>query len=539
MSAEFEGKEREVRMRPYPDVSPYGYVNFDAVFRPYENVCGYAFTTVTSERAQALSLWAGAGGAVKLWWNGDEVLSDERYRQPHPDRSAVVVAARAGANRLAAKVCVTDSTWGLFLRVADATGGPPRGLRVSSAEMPDLEAAAPAATRSRASGTALAPFAALAAAAERENASAQALEDLARYLSYTGSDDPAENRARQLAARAADREPTLARLELAATLADQRAEAMRFVAKATARFGAQPEATLLEARLRSTSLYPPDALSILDRLPSTGKVGVEAALLRAEVLRAMELPAAALASADRAAALAPDSHRVVEAQVAAAAESGAADRGVELARAADALRWDDLSLRRSLLADALHRGETAEVIEHLAVIHRLGRDDGSALAYVSAIYEALERNDEAVEVAQEARALAPDDAQAAVVEGRLLLRLGQRDAAANALRSALAQRPQDAETRELLEQLRPEARPDERLAATSEELLSRRGEADGFPLTTLADLTVNTVFGNGLGSSFRQLAVQVHDDEGARQLRTYGIQFDPRSQRVDIRLARI
>jgi transglutaminase-like putative cysteine protease len=50
---------------------------------------------------------------------------------------------------------------------------------------------------------------------------------------------------------------------------------------------------------------------------------------------------------------------------------------------------------------------------------------------------------------------------------------------------------------------------------------------------------VNTVFDNGLGSSFRQFAVQVHDDEGARRYRTFPIQYDPDSQRVELRLARV
>ena len=36
-----------------------------------------------------------------------------------------------------------------------------------------------------------------------------------------------------------------------------------------------------------------------------------------------------------------------------------------------------------------------------------------------------------------------------------------------------------------------------------------------------SDLTVNTVFDNGLGSSFQQYAAQVHDEEGARRYRTF------------------
>ena len=111
---------------------------------------------------------------------------------------------------------------------------------------------------------------------------------------------------------------------------------------------------------------------------------------------------------------------------------------------------------------------------------------------------------------------------------------------ADSLRRALALRPQDADTRELLEQIEPEReRPDERYAVSSEELLRRRVEQDGYPTTVLQDLTVNTVYDNGLGSSFTQYAAQAHDDAGARQLRSRSIQFDPDTQRVDIRQARV
>ncbi|HEX5656293.1 MAG TPA: DUF3857 domain-containing protein, partial [Polyangiales bacterium] len=50
---------------------------------------------------------------------------------------------------------------------------------------------------------------------------------------------------------------------------------------------------------------------------------------------------------------------------------------------------------------------------------------------------------------------------------------------------------------------------------------------------------VSTVFENGLGSRFVQFAAQVHDEEGARRLRARSIQFDPETQRVDVRMARV
>ena len=112
MDARFEGREQPVGWRVYPDVGHFGYVSFDAVHRPDVHSCSYAETFVTSARAQPLSLWVGAGGAVAAWWNGTEVLRDDHYRQPDPDRSVAMVGAHAGLNRLLLKVCVEESTWG-------------------------------------------------------------------------------------------------------------------------------------------------------------------------------------------------------------------------------------------------------------------------------------------------------------------------------------------------------------------------------------------------------------------------------------------
>ncbi|HHH27212.1 MAG TPA: hypothetical protein ENK57_02525, partial [Polyangiaceae bacterium] len=115
----YEGREREARWREYPEVTRGGYISFDAVFRPRENVCGYAETFVESERARALTLWVGGGGATRVWWNGEVVHEDEAYRAPHFDRAVAVVGAHRGLNRVLVKTCVTDGRWGFYLRVAD------------------------------------------------------------------------------------------------------------------------------------------------------------------------------------------------------------------------------------------------------------------------------------------------------------------------------------------------------------------------------------------------------------------------------------
>ncbi len=536
--AEFEGRERPVRWREYPDVSWHGYVSFDAVMRPRANVCGYAETFVTSERAQALSLWVGGGGATRVWWNGEVVHEDPAYRTPHPDRSVAVVGARQGLNRLLVKACAAEGVWGFYLRVGDAAGEPARGLGFeATADAEAIGQLTPGSGVSRLPRPPVAPFAGLEAAAEGERAPAGALEDLARFLSMTGADDPAEERARQLAARAADASPNVARLALAAGLANQRGEAMRFGRRAVELGGR--EATLLDAQITAGGPSPEAALPILDQLPRGTAEWMQGTLLRADILRTLGLNHAARARVDEAAALAPGAIRWVAAQAAAAGASERRDRLIELRRELLSIRYDDLGSRRVLLDDALNRGDETGVNAQLDIYRRLAADRASTYVMAGQVYEALGRSDLAFATFRAGLEVAPEDANLHVAHGRALLRAGQRDAASGALRQALALRPQDAATRELLEQIEPQDRMDEAFAVAPEELLARQTEGDGYPLTVLEDLTVNTVFESGLGSRFRQVAVQIHDDEGARSWRTYGIQFDPDVQRVDVRQARV
>lgn len=540
MDARYEGRERPVAWRMYPEVTRYGYVSFDAVYRPNANVCGYAETFVESERAQPLSLWVGAGGAVRVWWNGEVVHEDEAYRVPHPDRAVAMVGAHRGLNRVLVKACATDRTWGFYLRVGDAQGGAPSGVTVRATPDPEAVASIQAGHGvSRLPRAPVAPFAALTEAADGEDASAQALEDLARFLVRTRSDDPAEERARQLAARAADREPTLERLALAAALANQRGESMRFAARARELSADHPDAILLEARMAAGGPSPEAALPILERLPRGTTQHMQGTVLAADILRMLGLPETARARIEEVAALAPGASNWIAQRASAAAASERRDALIALRREVLEARYDDLGSRRVLIDDALTRGEEREVLAQLDAYRALSPASSRTYRMAASIYEALEQMDQAFAMYRQGLEIAPEDASLYVAHGRALLRAGQRDAAAAAFREALAFRPQDRATRELLEQLAPEERMDESFALDRDALLALRGEAGGYPLSVLSDTTVNTVFESGLGSSFHQVAVHVHDEEGARQWRTYAIQFDPDVQRVDIRQARV
>ena len=533
--ARFDGRERPVAWRDYPAVGHFGYVSFDAVLRPDTNVCGYAETWVTSARAQPLSLWIGGGGAIAAWWNGREVVRDATYRQPDPDRTSVMVGAQAGPNRLLVKACVSSSTWGFYARLGDATGAPATGLTYAT----NGDATAVHASTAHLPMPPQAPLAALEAAAAGDHASAQALEDLARMLAYTGADDPAEQRTTQLAERAATAQPTADRWVLAATLATARGDASRLVDHAAAVAPNDSAVLLARARLVVGGPSPQDALAILDDIPPLSTEWLDAAEVRADLLEDLGLAYTSRSVLEDAASHAPGAPRWMTLRVHAADAVGARDESILLATDALAARYDDQSMRELVINDAITRGETDRALALIDEYRALGDDLTGYYLHVATFYDALGRQDESMGAYRAAMDLAPDDAGAHVAYAHALLRNGQPSVAIDELRQALVLRPQDAQTRELLESIQPEDRADEAYAVSEADLLARVTSDAQYPTRILEELTVNTVFDNGLGSSFHQVAAQIVNDQGARDWRTYPIQFDPDVQRVSVRLARV
>lgn len=539
LQATYPGRERPVRWRDFPaEVVRDGYVSFGAILRPAENACALAETFVRSDRARPLSLWTGAGGAHKVYWNGEEVVRDAAYRRPSPDRGVVMVAARAGRNRLLVKVCVTDSAWGFQMRLGDVKGGSAAGLTHEASPTDGFELA-PATAAIRLPPSPLAPLAELERAAAHEPPSAEALADLARYLSYTGSDDPAERRAKQLAQRAAELDPTVQHLLLAAQLAEERAEVMRFVDRALALAPTDPEVALMAGRVKMGGPQPEAALPLFAAITPGSEPWTSSMLLQAQILRDLGLAATARTRAEEVARGVGESAVILRALAELRQAAGDPDASLTARKRILDFRFDDFDSRRVLVTDALQRGAYAEVLDHADAFQALAPGSERSLLYLADLYDALGRDDMVLSTYRRAMTLVPESAAVQVAYGRALLQADHPELAADAFALALSLKPQDAATRELLEQIQPKPRHDEAYATPSARILQHRHAGNGYPATVLHDLTVNTVFDNGLGSSFHQRVIQVHDAEGARTRRTFGIQYDPDTQRVDLRLARV
>jgi hypothetical protein len=368
LSTSVPGRERPVAWRTYPDVTRFGYVSFDSVFRPNENVCGLAETLVKSERARALSLWLGGGGAIKAYWNGEPVFRDDAYRGPDPDRSVVMVGAHAGWNRLLVKVCVTDGAWGFYARLGDDKGEIATGLTFDvGAE--NSASIAPGHSSVRLPGAPSAALSTLEAAAAVPTPNAQAVEDLARFLYYTSADDPAERRALQLAKRAAELEPSVPRLRLAATLSEERGDVMQMTAQAIALAPNDPDALLLHASTVADGPVPENALPIVARIPKGSTAWVRGQMLRASVMRSLDLPGTARSILLEATAVIPDT---VTALGALAEYAGATHREsemFELRRRILTVSASHAGVRKALLTDAIERLDNTEALAQIDALH--------------------------------------------------------------------------------------------------------------------------------------------------------------------------
>jgi tetratricopeptide (TPR) repeat protein/transglutaminase-like putative cysteine protease len=556
----YDGKERPVRWRAVTDVGAYGWVDFGTLVRPSAKVCVFASTFARDPRpkqaARPVSVWAGSAGAMRVWWNGEEVLADERYRDLDAERFGAVVTLREGWNRLTVKVCGDEDAPLLALRVGAADGGSDAHVETDANQAHATEAAA---HRFRKPGVDAAPAARAAPAIARaagpvpemearaKGGDAQALEAYARYLVATQSDDPAERKARQLATKAAQSAPTIPRLLLAGDLAENRNQRAEWIEKAEARVGAatpvDDRIAVLLARaghLRGSANWR-DAIPYYDRVLALDPDNVPATLARVELYGEAGLRETALAHLGRALDRRPRSVALLRAMVGALREVNRTTSANEVQDRYAQLRFDDVTYVRGQIDLAVARRDAAGASRWIDRL--LATSPGNPQSAAAAAQALLQLGDRARAVAVYKRALdlAPEDTDTMRALAAVYSLGGQRDEQIKLLRRVLEVRPQDKEVREYVANTEPaKPRPDEAYARPSAEFLKLRDTpAAGFKRRTLVDLQVTTVFPNGLASRFRQVVFQPLTDAAAAEAREYAFGFEADTETVQLRGAKV
>ncbi|HEX6274714.1 MAG TPA: DUF3857 domain-containing protein [Polyangiaceae bacterium] len=580
------GKERPVRWRVVPREFPHGFVNFASLLRPEQKICAYATTFVKAKAGtrapRKASVWIGTGGAFKAFWNGTEVLESTVYSGHDFDRYAATVSLESGMNALTVKVCGDEEAPVLSVRLADERGDPDPNLEFTN----DLAASAPAAelaarllgekkatpakagakptattkTPPKQAGTkeaaprARKPPPAKAGGVQgpaqifdrltsKKDASAADLEAHATYLRETDGDDPAEHLARDLARRAADKQPTVRRYLLAASLAEDNNQRGEWIKKAEALEKGTPSRDVLLARAMQRRQSPgfQEAFPLFDRVLASHPDDVMALQGRVELYNMAGLPRTALATLESALARNPRSVNLLNLYASELRALGRTTEAVEAETRYSSLRFDDGGFLGQMLELSIARRDKPAA-EHWAE-RLLGSHPGDlwALGATARAYRALGEHERAVATYKRALDLAPEDVGTLRTLAELYGSLGKTDLAIGLLREVLRIRPQEKSVREYVEFLEPkQPRPDEAYAWAPERFLPlRHGPSRGENRRTLRDLTVSTVFDNGLSSQYRQIVFQPLTDAAAANARQYGFAYEADQQVVQLRGARV
>ncbi|HWP09877.1 MAG TPA: DUF3857 domain-containing protein [Polyangiaceae bacterium] len=596
------GKERPVRWRAIPREFPQGFVSFGSLLRPEQKVCAYATTFVESrsgrKEPRKISAWIGSGGAFKVFWNGEEVLESSVYSSHDFDRYAVPLTLEPGKNGLTVKICGEESAPVLSVRLADEKGAPDPDLvatndvaasapaaetaaRLAKAKKQHTPKAKPASAKADkpkleklkldkpigdttpadkdAPATAARPPAKPAVLAkpgsvegpvqtfERLTArdpSAANLEQYARYLYETDGDDPAVHRARDLAVKASDKAPTVRRLLLAAALAEDHNQRGDWITKAEAldsRTNPSREVLLARALHRRESPSYEEAFPIFERLIKRDPDDVVAVQGRVELYAMAGLPRTALATLDAALARNPHAVNLLNLYASTLRSLGRTTEASEVEARYSGLRFDDGGFLTQMTALAIARRDR-KAAEHWS--DRLVEShpgDLWALNAAARAYRSLGQSDRAIATYQRALELAPEDVGTLRTLADLYGETGKTDAELVLLHEILRIKPQDKAVREYVEHVEPKkARPDEAYAWAPERFLPlRHAPPQGQNRRTLRDLTVSTMFENGLSSQYRQIVFQPLTDSAAANARQYGFVYETSTQVVQLRGAKV
>lgn len=551
----YEGKDRSVTSRLAPGVFPYAWVDLGALVRPTEKVCVYATTFVRDARAKTaprpFSLWFGSAGAAKVWFDGQEVLKDAKYRDLDTDRFGVALTMRDGWHRLTVKICGDEDSPMFSLRLADPSGAPDRELESDPDPAHAKEAATVRFRKGETTARATPVVSGPVTAFEKmiANGDAAALEAYARYLVLTSSDDPAEQKAREYAGKAAAKAPTIARCLLAGDLAENRNQRAIWIDRAEelvkkgggVSFDDRIAALLARASHTRGGANWRDAIPWYDKVLAIDPDNVPANLARVELYSEAGLRETALAFLDRTLARRPRSVALLRATSAALRDMDRTTEAEELTDRYAMLRFDDNVVVSDRIDLAIARRDGALANRWIERLVETNPDNARVHATAARAYVSLGDRAKAIALQRRALDLAPED----VVTLRNLADVyalgGQTDEQLRLLRKVLELRPQEKDVREYVAHTEPsKPRADEAYARPAAEFLKLKDlPANGRTRRTFVDLQVTTVFANGLASRFHQVVFQPLTDAAAAEAREYGFSFEADTETVQLRGARI
>jgi tetratricopeptide (TPR) repeat protein/transglutaminase-like putative cysteine protease len=298
---------------------------------------------------------------------------------------------------------------------------------------------------------------------------------------------------------------------------------------------------LARAELAGTGLAWRTASRYYDRVLALEPDNIEALRGRVDVYNSAGLRRTALSTLQRALERNPHSVLLLNLVATQLRALGRATEAAEVESLYAAFRFDDRTFLSGQIDLALARRDRAGAERWVDRLLDSDPDSLWALGVAARAYRSLGQPGRAIAMHRRALDLAPEDVGTLRALADLQGELGRRDEQLKLLSMILKIRPQDKEVREYVEHIGPsKPRPDEAYAWKSAQFLkARHAPAAGQTRRTLRDLTVTTVFQNGLKSSFHQIVFQPLTDAGAAAARQYAFQYQADSEVVQLRGARV
>jgi len=119
LEATYQGIKGEIKWEKRADNVIDGKVDLEKIFTPNQWAIAYAYTTFNSPEEKEVELRVGSDDDVKVWLNGEEVLSKNVARVAILDRDVVKAKLKAGENQILLKVCNRTGDWAFYFRIKE------------------------------------------------------------------------------------------------------------------------------------------------------------------------------------------------------------------------------------------------------------------------------------------------------------------------------------------------------------------------------------------------------------------------------------
>ncbi|MFN0205016.1 MAG: DUF3857 domain-containing protein [Planctomycetota bacterium] len=127
------GKERDVRWRKVPvERAPLGILELKELMKPSDQAACYLRTAFRITKREELAFRFSSSEALKVWIDGTNVLEKNVRRELGFDQNVISLELEEGWHEILVKVCTQEMSWRFRCRVTDALGNPIQGVEYDS-----------------------------------------------------------------------------------------------------------------------------------------------------------------------------------------------------------------------------------------------------------------------------------------------------------------------------------------------------------------------------------------------------------------------